>query len=72
MTVALVDIANNAALKFGGFGDQLGGDGQVTAAQLTANATKDAKAVNTAYDTIRPKIFTEFAKDKCPFPESRK
>ena len=70
--MALVDIANNAGGKIGGFGDQADGSGQVTAKQLTANKTREARWINDKYPVVRKKIITDFAAMKAPFRESAK
>ena len=72
MAAALVDIANNAGGKIGGFGDQLTGEGFVTAAQLTADADKVSQWINDKYPVIRQKIYKDFAAMKAPFIEGEK
>lgn len=72
MSTELADIANDAGIKIGGFGDQVGGSGQVTAAQLTANDDLISQAINTKYPVVREKVIKEFAAMKCPFPETQK
>lgn len=72
MSTVLADIANDAGIKIGGYGDQLDGSGQVTTAQLTANDDTVSKAINTKYPIIRKKVIKEFAAMKCPFPETQK
>ena len=70
--MALVDIANNAGIKIGGFGDQADGSGQITAAQLTANDDRISIAVNAKYPVIRKKVIKDFAARKTPFLETLK
>jgi len=70
--MALVDIANNAGGKIGGYGDQLSGEAFVTAAQLTANTDKVSQWINDKYPVIRKKVINDFAAMKCPFVETRK
>ena len=72
MATALVDIANNAGFKVSGFGDQLGGDGQVTAAQLTADADIVSIAINDKYPICRQKTQKDLLAKRCPFPEGLK
>lgn len=72
MPLALVDIANNAAGKMGGFGDQLTGEAFVTAAQLAANTDKVSQWINIKYPRVRQKVIADFAAMGCPFPETRK
>ena len=70
--MALVDLANNAAGKIGGFGDQADGSGQVTAAELTADTTRVAKWVNDKWPVVRKKVIKDFAAMKSPFLETVK
>ena len=70
--MALVDIANNAGGKIGGFGSQLNGEAQVTAAQLAADEDKVSKWINDKYPIIRQKVIADFAAMGCPFPETQK
>lgn len=70
--MALVDLANNAAYKIGGWGDQLDGSGLITAAQLTANTDRVSQAINTKYPVVRKQIYSDFAKMGTPFKESSK
>jgi len=70
--MALVDIANNAGGKIGGFGDQNDGSGQVTAAQLTADADRVSEWINDKYPVVRKKVIAEFAALKTPFEETQK
>jgi len=70
--MALVDIANNAGGRFGGFGDQLGGSGLITAAQLAANDDSVSQKINIKYPVVRKKVITDFAAMKAPFKETRK
>lgn len=70
--MALVDTTNNALGKLGGAGDQADGSGQVTAAELTANTTNLAKAVNAQYPLVRKKIIKDFAARKTAFLETQK
>lgn len=70
--MALVDIANNAGGKIGGFGDQVSGEALTTAALLTADADKVSKWINIKYPVIRKKIIKDFAAMKCPFRETLK
>lgn len=72
MATVLADIANNAGIKIGGFGEQLGPSGQVTTAQLTANTDPISKAINTKYPVVRKKVIKEFAALGCPFRETMK
>ena len=72
MATELADIANNAGLKIGGYGDQIDGSGQVTTASLTANDDLISKAVNTAYPIIRKRVIKQFAALQCPFLETQK
>lgn len=69
MATVLADVANNAGVKIGGFGDQVDGDGQVTTAQLTANDDRISKAINVKYPIVRKDIYTDFAARGCPFKE---
>jgi hypothetical protein len=70
--MALVDIANNALGKIGGAGDEVSGEGIVTAAQLSANTIKTCQWINTKYPTVRKKAIKDFAAMGCPFPETQK
>lgn len=70
--MALVDIANNAGGRFGGFGDQLGGSGRITAAQLTADDDGVSQWINEKYPVVRKKVIADFAAMKAPFKETRK
>ncbi|MHC4372234.1 MAG: hypothetical protein ACYSW8_31910, partial [Planctomycetota bacterium] len=70
--MALVDIANNALGKIGGAGDEVDGEGIVTAAQLSANTIKTCQWINTKYPTVRQKAIKDFAAMGCPFPETQK
>ncbi len=70
--MALVDIANLAGVKLGGFGDQVGGSGLITAALLTANADPVSAAINTAYPVVRKEVISDAAAKKGPFPETVK
>jgi hypothetical protein len=72
MATELADIANNAGIKISGFGDQLDGSGQVTAAQLTANDDKVSQAINTKYPVVRQRVIKDFAAMKNPFRETSK
>ncbi|KKM80628.1 hypothetical protein LCGC14_1337950 [marine sediment metagenome] len=72
MSTVLADIANDAGIKIGGYGDQVGGSAQVTTAQLTANDDLISQAINTKYPVIRKQVIKEFAAMKCPFPETQK
>lgn len=72
MIMALVDIANNAGGKIGGFGDQLDGTGLVTAQQLIDNADSVSQWINTKYPGVRQKVFADFAAMKSPFRETVK
>ena len=72
MAVTLATIANNAGIKLGGFGDQIGASGQVTDAQLTANADPISQAINQKYPVIRAEIYSDFASMQSPFMESFK
>lgn len=72
MATLLVDIANNAAVKIGGFGDQLDGSGLVTTAQLTANADRVSQAINVKYPIVRKKVIADFAALKAPFRETQR
>ncbi len=72
MATALVDIANNAAGKIGGFGDQLNGEAFITAALLAADADKVSIWFNDKYPVIRKKVIEDFAALKCPFRETQK
>lgn len=72
MATELADIANNAGIKIGGFGDQIDGSGQVTAAQLTANTDRISQAINTKYPVVRKKVIKQFAALQCPFLETLK
>ena len=70
--MALVDIANNAGGKLGGFGDQLGGNAFITAGQLTANTDKVSQWVNEKYPIVKKKVIKEFTSLECPFKETLK
>ncbi len=70
--MALVDIANNAGGKIGGFGDSLTGEGLTTAALLAANDDKINKWINTKYPTIRQRVIADFAAMQSPFKETLK
>ena len=70
--MALIDIVNNTAGKIGGFGDQADGSGQVTAAELTADTTREAKWVNDKWPVVRKKVIKDFAAMKSPFLETVK
>ena len=70
--MALVDIANQAGIKLGGFGDQLGGSELITAALLTANDDAVSAAINTAYPIVRKEVISDAAAKKGPFPETQK
>lgn len=70
--MALVDIANNAGYRLGGFGDQLDGSGEVTAVQLAANADPVSKVINTKYPIVRKRVIKQFASLKTPFNETQK
>lgn len=72
MATGLVDIANNAGGRFGGFGDQLDGSGRVTAAQLTADDDAVSNWINEKYPVVRKKVITDFAAMKAPFKETQK
>lgn len=72
MTVALVDIANNALGLYGGAGDQSGGDGYISAAEITADTTVTAKRINDFYPVARKEMISAFAKMGCPFRETLK
>lgn len=72
MTVALVDIANNALGLYGGAGDQSGGDGYISAAEITANTTATAKRINDFYLVARQEMISEFAGNLLPFRETLK
>lgn len=72
MTVALVDIANNALGLYGGAADQSGGDGYVPAAEITANTTVTAKRINDFYAVARKEMISLFAEMGCPFRETVK
>ena len=71
MATNLADVANNAGVKIGGYGDQIDGDGQVTQAQLTANDDRISKAINVKYPIVRKDIYADFAAKKCPFKETQ-
>ena len=71
MATDLASVANNAGVKIGGFGDQVDGDGQVTQAQLTANADRISKAINVKFPIVRKDIYADFAAKKCPFKETQ-
>ena len=70
--MALVDIANNAGGKIGGFGDQIDGSGLVTAGSLAANTDTVDQWINTKYPVVRKKVITDFAAMKAPFRETLK
>lgn len=72
MAATLADIANNAGIKIGGFGDQVSGSGQVTAAELTANDDRISQAINTKYPVVRKRVIKQFAALRCPFLETQK
>lgn len=71
MATNLADIANNAGIKIGGYGDQVDGDGQVTQAQLTANTDRISKAINVKFPIVRKDIYADFAARKSPFKETQ-
>lgn len=71
MATNLADVANNAGVKIGGFGDQIDGDGQVTQAQLDANDDRISKAINVKFPIVRRDIYADFAAKKCPFKETQ-
>ncbi len=70
--MALVDIANNAGGKIGGFGDQISGEAFITAVLLAANADKVSNWINIKYPVIRKKVIKDFAAMGCPFREALK
>ena len=70
--MALVDLANLAGVKLGGFGDQVGGSGLITAELLAANADPVSAAINTAYPVVRKEVISDAAAKKGPFPETAK
>ena len=72
MTVALVDIANNALGLYGGAADQSGGDGYISAAEITADTTTTAKRINDFYAVARKEMISRFAEMGCPFRETVK
>lgn len=72
MATELADIANNAGIKIGGFGDQLGGEGQITQTQLDANDDRISKAINTKYPVVRKMVIKQFAALSTPFLETQK
>ena len=72
MTVALVDIANNALGLYGGAADDSGGDGYVPAAVITAGTTTTAKRINDFYAVARKEMISQFAEMGCPFRETVK
>jgi hypothetical protein len=72
MATGLVDIANNAAGKIGGFGDEVSGSGLVTAAQLSADTIRSCQWINDKYGPVRQKVIKDFAAMGCPFIETRK
>ncbi len=72
MAVVLADIANNAGVKLGGFGDQIDESGLVTTALLTVNTGPIAQAINTKYPVIRKQIYADFAAMETPFREGLK
>jgi hypothetical protein len=70
--MALVDIANNAGGKIGGFGDQVTGEALITAALLTADDDKVSQWINIKYPVVRKKVIADFAAMGCPFRETLK
>jgi hypothetical protein len=72
MATERADIANNAGTKLGGFGDQSDGSGQITQAELTANTTGLAKAINSKYPVVRKRVIKQFAMLMTPFLETQK
>ena len=72
MATGLIDIANNAGYRLGGFGDQNNGNGEVTAVQLTADDDRISNAINTKYPVVRKRVIKQFAAMKTPFNETVK
>lgn len=72
MATELADIANDAGIKIGGYGDQVGGSGQVTQTQLTANDDLISQAINTKWPVVRKRVIKQFAALKAPFLETQK
>jgi len=72
MATGLVDIANNAGYRLGGFGDQNNGNGEVTAVQLTADDDRISNAINAKYPVVRKRVIKQFAATKTPFNETVK
>lgn len=72
MATGLVDIANNAGGKIGGFGDALNGEALTTAALLTADDDKINQWINIKYPTVRQKVIADFAAMQSPFKETLK
>lgn len=72
MATELADIANNAGIKIGGFGDQLDASGQITQTLLDTNADPVSQAINTKYPVVRKRVLKQFADLKSPFPETQK
>ncbi len=70
--MALVDIANNAGGRIGGFGDQISGEALVSASQLTADDDKVSQWINIKYPYVRQKAIKDFAAMKAPFIETVK
>ncbi len=72
MAVTLADIANNALGLYGGAADQSGGDGYISAAEITADTTVTAKRINDLYAVARKEMISRFAEMLCPFRETVK
>lgn len=72
MTISLVDIANSALALFGGAADSSGGQGFISASEISAGTTATAKRINNQYGISRQELITRFAEMKCPFRETRK
>lgn len=72
MATELADIANDAGIKLGGFGDQSDGSSLITQAELTANTTALAKQINLKYPVVRKRVIKQFAALGSPFIETQK
>ena len=72
MATTLEDIANNALGLYGGAADQSGGDGYISAAEITADTTATAKRINDFYAVARKEMISRFAEMGCPFRETLK
>ena len=69
MSFTLLQIANMAGGKIGGFGDQLGGDAFLPGLAGTDEVTL---WVNATYPKVRQKVISDLASIQCPFRETLK